>query len=183
MHMLIGKKQILLTSLVFALGIAVYLNWLFVSNEEDNLVLTGGNGEPSQTENYGDTQLVDAPSENGDEGEAYFAEAKLSRTKSRDQAVEALKSMLADANLTTEEQLALTQKATELAETIELEGKMENLIKAKGIADCMVYYDGEKADIIVGGKELAEAEVAQILDIVVGETDLEAQNISVIEAK
>lgn len=181
MHMLIGKKQILLTSLVFALGIAVYLNWLFVSNEEENLVLT--NGDASQTENYGDAQLVEGQSENAEEGEAYFAEAKLSRTKSRDQAVEALKTMLADANLTTEEQLALTQQATELAETIELEGKMENLIKAKGIADCMVYYDGETADVIVGGAELEDTQVAQILDIVVGETELEAQNISVIEAK
>ncbi len=165
---------------MFALGIAVYLNWLFVSNEDSDLMLTNKLDGQQQTEHYGDAQLVDA---NTGDGEAYFAEAKLSRTKSRDQAVDALKTMLQDTKLTTEEQLALTNQATELAQDHRAGGKDGNLIKAKGIAECMVYYDGAKADIIVGGQELQDTQVAQILDIVIGETSLEAQNISVIEAK
>ena len=40
-------------------------------------------------------------------------------------------------------------KAAELAQSIEIEGKMENLIQAKGFDECMVYYDTDRVDIVV----------------------------------
>ena len=36
-----------------------------------------------------------------------------------------------------------------MAEAIEKEGKIENLIKSKGFQECMVYYDAERVDVIV----------------------------------
>ncbi|MEG2074658.1 MAG: SpoIIIAH-like family protein, partial [Angelakisella sp.] len=141
MNMILSKKHIILSALVIALSIAIYLNWEYVRNNSGDFINTAGlaasvaaNGTEAEAAAY---------------GEAYFAEAKLSRTKSRDEAVDALKYMLEDAHLSTVQMKELTAQATKLALSIEREGKIENLIKAKGFADCMVYLDAEKIDVLV----------------------------------
>lgn len=57
--------------------------------------------------NYGDAQFVSS-----EEEDAYFAEAKLSRTKSRDEAAEALSEMLADAELEADQKAELAMKGS-----------------------------------------------------------------------
>ncbi len=178
MNMIIGKKQIILAALVLALGAAVYLNWTF-SNNGGDLKLTGA---AEGDKNYGDSQFVSELKDEED-GESYFAEAKLSRQRSRDEAVETLAEMLQDANLDTATKAELALKATELAKSIETEGKIENLIKAKGFQDCMVYYDTEKVDVIVKSEGLLLNEVAQMKDIILEETSIPAENIKIIETK
>ena len=118
-------------------------------------------------------------------GEAYFAEAKLSRTRSRDEAVEAMAAMLSQADLSNEIKAELALEAAALAKSIETEGKIETLIKAKGFEECMVYYDTEKVDIIVKTADtgLSDEQVAQMQDVVMGEVDVPAENIRIVEVK
>ena len=59
LHAIIGKKQIVLASLVLILGIAVYLNWQFANSDQSLTVTDVLNGNTSQT-NYGEAELVDA---------------------------------------------------------------------------------------------------------------------------
>ena len=176
MNMILSKRQIVLTALILALCIAIYLNWQY-SSEGEGLILTGLLGEGK---NYGDAQFVDNAD---DEGEAYFAESKLSRTQSRDEAVQTLKDILASANITDEQKADLALKAVELAKSIEVEGKIENLIKAKGFSDCMVYYDTQRVDAIVKTNGLSDQEAIQIKDIIVEQAGIEPENISIIEVK
>ena len=126
--------------------------------------------------NYGDAQFVSS-----EEEDAYFAEAKLSRTKSRDEAAEALSEMLADAELEADQKAELAMKAAELAQSIEIEGKMENLIQAKGFDECMVYYDTDRVDIVVKTDGLTDDEVMQMRDIAIRETSVPVENISIVE--
>ena len=77
----------------------------------------------------------------------------------------------------------LAQQAQSLARTIETEGKIENVIKAKGFTDCMVYLDSEKVDVIVQSNGLTDSEAAQIMDAVMSEVDVEESNVSIIEIK
>ena len=116
-------------------------------------------------------------------GEAYFAEAKLSRTKSRDEAMDAIKYMLEDANLDSATMVDLTLQATELANSIETEGKIENLIKSHGFDECMVYLEEDKIDVIVKCEAMTDSEAAQIMDVIVREVDIPQNNISIIEIK
>ena len=178
MNMIISKKHIILGTLVVALGAAVYLNYQLSSNELTNTqALESG-------KNYGQAQLVDGSvSDTGKTEEAYFAEAKLTRNMSRDEAVEAMKTMLSEADLSADNKAQLTLKAADMATAIETEGKMENLIKAKGFEDCMVYYDEESVDVIIKTEGLLDNEAAQIKDIVVEETGLSGEQISIIEVK
>ena len=164
MNMIIGKKQIILASLVVGLGLAVYINYQFAQSDG---ALTATSAIESD-KNYGDAQLVDAndPTVEDIDGEAYFAEAKVTRQRSRDESVETLKNML---------------KATEIAKSIETEGKIENLIKAKGFEDCMVYYDTESVDVVVKTDGLQPEQVSQMKDIILKETSIPAENISIVE--
>lgn len=190
MNMIIGKRQIILAALVLGLGIAVYLNWQY-SNANIDLPVTTAVGE--ETTEYGEAQYVDKNSAGDDEPalpteveaepeqETFFVEAKLSRQKARDEAVDTLAVMLQDASLSTEQRTELTERATGLANSIEVEGKIENLIKAKGFVDVMVYYDTERADVILKTSGLAPEEAAQIKDIILKETVIQPENISIVE--
>lgn len=185
MNMIIGKRQIILASLVLGLGIAVYLNWQY-SNANMDLPVTETLGE--ETTEYGEAQYVDEsvtePVEDvvaEPEEETFFVEAKLSRQKARDEAVDTLAVMLQDASLTAEQKTDLAAQATDLANSIEVEGKIENLIKAKGFVDVMVYYDTERADVILKTSGLAPEEASQIKDIILKETAIAPENISIVE--
>ncbi len=181
MNMIVSKRHIILSALVLALSIAVYLNWEYVKTgdsfaQSDKIAVSGevAGEETGEGEDAAETAAY---------GEAYFAEAKLSRTKSRDEAMEAMKYMLQDANLDSEQMAELTLEAAAIAESIETEGKIENLIKARGFADCMVYLESDKIDVLVKCDGMTDAEAAQIKDVIMGEVDLPAENISVIEIK
>lgn len=194
MNMIIGKRQIILAALVLGLGIAVYLNWQY-SNTGFDLPVTEAVGD--QTAEYGEARYVsgaanmsddaaknDEPAVDVDaeaEEETFFVEAKLSRQKARDEAVDTLAVMLQDASLTAEQRTNLANRAADLASSIEVEGKIENLIKAKGFTEVMVYYDTERADIILKTSGLAPEEVSQIRDIILKETIIQPENISIVE--
>lgn len=176
MNMIIGKKQIILSALVLALGIAVYLNWEY-SKVGDEFTLT------NKLED-GAVEQVDGDIDVESYGEAYFAEAKLSRSKSRDEAVETLATMLADADLTGEQKAELALEAAALAKSIETEGKIENLIKAKGFTECMVYYDTDKVDVVVKAENgLQDDEVAQMQEVILSEVEIPSENIRIVEVK
>lgn len=174
MKVTVRKSQVVLAALVLALGVAVYLNWDYMKNED--YIASGGtdisageeNGEAEEAANY---------------GEAYFVEARLSRTQSRDEAMDALKYMLEDANLDAESAAALADQATAMAASIETEGKIENIIKAKGFEECMVYIDEDKVEVIVQSAGLTDSEAAQIMDAVLSEVSIPQNNISIIEIK
>ena len=84
-----------------------------------------------------------------DTGAEFFEQARLSRSKARDEALEALNDALKDTNVSEEEQKALTTRLSAQVNNITLETKLETLIKSKGFADCVVNLEGEKANVTV----------------------------------
>ena len=186
MNMILGKRHIILAALVLVLGIAVYLNWTFGGKE-------GGFSITDQLEtgkNYGDAQYVDADADTDEKqlaanaaGCTCFSEARLTRQQSRDNAIDTLTQMFQDSSLTEEQKSQLAVKAAGVAEAIETEGKIENMIKAKGFSDCMVYIDGDRVDAIIKTNGLLKEEVAQITDILISETGALEENISITEAQ
>lgn len=176
--MIIGKKQIVLASLVMILGVAIYLNWQFAQTGED--LLTTNYLEQLQQEegkNYGDAQLVAA------ETDDYFASARLNRQKSREEATQTLKSIFESVDLSATDAQTAAAEALELTQLVESESKIENLVKAQGFADCLAYLDGETATVVVKTEGLDAAQAAQIKDIIVGEVDVDATNITITEVK
>ena len=201
MNVIMGKRQIILGALVIALGLAVYLNWSF-SEAGNDLTATGLSA--SSDKNYGDAQYVNGSSLNADdamstaaegsegsdsssiqtaEGSEYFVSARLTREQSRQEALDVLKDVLSDVKVDEAAQTEAIAASAKIAESIELEAKAENLIKAKGFADCMVYLDEDKANVVVQADELVESQVMQIKDIVASTAKISAANITIVQVK
>lgn len=184
------RRKITMAALVVALGAAVYLNWQYARTDTplgfdtaDSMVLsTGENIVDDVNKNYGDAQLV---SVSQDDGDAYFEEAALKRSKTRDEALDKLQKALKSSKLTEQEKQELTDALSQVLLAMTAEGEIENLVCAKGFANCLVFINEEKVTVTVstGGEALTKAQVAQIRDIVLGKLDVEAKNISIVEVK
>jgi pyruvate-formate lyase-activating enzyme len=60
---------------------------------------------------------------------------------------------------------------------------IESLIKAQGFEDCVAYLDGESAKIVVKTDGLDKAKAAAIKEVILGETEISAENIRIFEVK
>lgn len=201
--------------MVLALGASVYLNWSFAREAPQNLTVAQTDGtavetaaaaetavvtdplesaaetsaadssveEQATNKNYGEAQMVSVSQDSGTE---FFEEARLSRSKSRDEALEALNEALKDTSVSEAEKKELTNKLSTQVNNITLETKLETLIKSKGFADCVVNLEGERANVTVMTENdaLTAEEVAQIRDALMSQcTGLQAQNITIVEVK
>lgn len=189
-------------ALALALGGAVYLNYSFSQSvpetvstaasaqntalEEDAVAvldpLTGQEAEETG-KNYGEAQLVSVSKDSGTE---FFESARLARTKARDEALDALKKSLKNAQLTDAEKTALTEQLNAQVNNITVESALETLIKAKGFADCVVMLDGDKVNVTVMTENdaLTADEVTRIRDVVLSQLKgCKAQDITVVEVK
>ncbi|MBQ3560804.1 MAG: SpoIIIAH-like family protein, partial [Oscillospiraceae bacterium] len=76
---------------------------------------------------------------------------------------------------------ALAEKAGEITANMELETKIESMIKAKGFEECIVYISGEYADVMVQTEGLMPTEAAVIKEAIIQETSVPVENISIVE--
>ena len=137
---------------------------------------------PAADKNYGEAQLVSVGEPTG---EKFFKQARLARTKARDEALDVLQKALKKAKLEDEEKARLTEQLSKTVEHIAAESEIESLIKAKGFVDCVAFLDNDKAQITVmtTNDGLKGQEVAQIRDIVLNKCKLTAKDITVVEVK
>lgn len=71
-------------------------------------------------------------------------------------------------------------KKLEICDAMETELVLEGLIKAKGFEDCVVTISTENVNIVVKAAEITAEQAAQILNIVVTETDYTALDVTVL---
>ena len=143
-----------------------------------------GTGESELAgKNYGEAQLVSVSKDSGME---FFEQARLSRSKARDEALDAIKKTLKNSELTDEEKKQITSELEQQVSSITTETTVENLIKDKGFADCVVSLTRDRADVTVMTENdaLTAEEVTRIRDTVLNQCKgLSAQDITVVEVK
>lgn len=143
-----------------------------------------GTGESELAgKNYGEAQLVSVSKDSGME---FFEQARLSRSKARDEALDAIKKTLKNSELTDEEKKQITSELEQQVSSITTETTVENLIKAKGFADCVVSLTRDHAAVTVMTENdaLTAEEVTRIRDAVLNQCKgLSAQDITVVEVK
>lgn len=193
-----ANQRMTLLTLVVALGVAVYLNWEYAKSTD--LAVDAATPTAVQTQeldvvtdalavdtqvgdkNYGEAQLVSVGEANGGK---FFDEARLSRTKTRDEALDKLQKSLKSSKLTKDEKETLTQSLTTTLDSITQESDIESLVKAKGFVDCVAFVDSDMVNLTVmtTNDGLTKEEVAQIRDIVLSKCKVTAQNITIVEVK
>ena len=170
----VKKKHIAVASMVLMLSAAVYVNYLYAAGNMEDFLEAG--------KNYGDSILVEGTAnEEISDSAAYFSQARVSRQKSRDEAVATIENLYGVAKEDSEEVSVLAEKAEEIASNMELENKIENIMKAKGFEDCIVYISGEYADVMVQTEGLLPTEAAVIKEAIIQETSVPVENISIVE--
>ncbi len=172
------KRPAVVLAVLVLVGASVYLNWRYAGNvaETDKILgqatLVNENGE-------GVTVSGDAAGEND-----YFATARLSRKQARDSAISMLQEAELDENATEEVCNEASQTLQVLAGYTVAESQVENLVTAKGYADCVVFMGSDSCSVVVDAGEdgLDATDVARIKDIVINETQYTAGQIKIMEA-
>lgn len=179
-----GKKQVLLGTLVVALGMAVYLNYYFAQSPS-GLLDTGVKQQQSGDKTLGDALNVNATPDNGEtqSASAYFKQARASRQSAREEATETVKELLNDVKATDQQKEAATAQVLAITKAIEQESKIESLIKAKGFEDCVVYIEGENCSVVVSAESLTMQDTAKISQTVTAQSGILAQNINIVTVK
>lgn len=178
MKRFLKKKQWMMVALVGALGLAVYLN--FYLTGDTSSALTAGESAPTKKNdsNLGDATFVGAGVEDG----SYFSEARAVRTAAREESLAILQEVVDSAGASAADKAQATEKATAIAENVLQESNIENLLLAKGFADSVVYIDGDRCSVVVQATELQQQESLQILQIVVSQSDVAADQVQIMTA-
>ena len=130
--------------------------------------------------NYGETELVNADVSAVSD---YFAQARLDKMNGRDEAVQTLQTIIGGGDISESEMVVNALDAVQVSKLIESEGNIESLVRAQGFEDCVAYLDGETAKVVVKTDGLNKSQAASIKDIILGETQVPAENIRIFEVK
>ena len=192
------RNAVVATVLLFVCA-AVYLNWRYAGNiaeGEPSAPVSGQEEDGGSTKVLGDATLVGGVPTLLEEGapaqtdapaaavSSYFDTARLSRQQSRDNALSLLREAAGQENV---EQTALddaNRAIQTLAGYAMLESQIENLVVAKGYADCVAFMGENGISVVVSAANdgLQTEDVAKITDIVLSETEYSADQIKIMEA-
>ena len=207
MKKVIGKNQIIITSLAILIAVAGYLNFADVdlgfrdkeaSTDSSSILEDAGYDLTDETalldENQADGSLTDNgltdSRETDTPGEAVFtgstgfaAQAKISREQVRSQNKADLQDIINNEEIDDEEKQETIHTMVSMTDLSEKESAAELLLEAKGFKDVVVNLTGETADVVIPEAELSDAQRAQIEDIVKRKTGIAPQNIVITPLK
>ncbi len=180
--MKIWKKNLIAIAVLVTVCAGIYVNWLYTEDQtvadltdtldadkilsSDMLVMAG------------DTAL-ETPTTISD----YFAAVRLSRQEARDSAVSLLQEAMAYSS--DAESVQSNAQLEEIVQTALCEAQIESLVIAKGYVDCVAYMNENGISVAVASPEggIQQADVAVIADIILSQTDLDMENIRVVEVQ
>ena len=193
--MKLWKRNAIAAAIVLFVCGAVYLNWSYSQDtaaaknlgeaalvgsqaQEDPLLSqeAPGQGEEGQEETT-DGEITESGS--------YFATARLNRQQARDNAL----SLLQEASQDEKADQASIDEANAAIQTMAdytvAEAQIENLVTAKGYADCVAFLGENSISVVVSAMEngMTDTDAARIGEIVMEQTGLKADQIKIIEAE
>lgn len=163
MHVLLGKKQIILAALVVALGLAVFVNWYYTDSGTQLYPEGSASAEDREMadNSSGDAQFV----VNSDDSE-YFASVKLTRDTAHSSRLEELKAVLTSAG---QDSVTATDTASaieEISNVIKMETDIESLVTGKTGSECVAVISDNSVDVMVSSSALSDMNVLTISDVV-----------------
>ena len=191
----IWKRNAVVAAVVLFVCGAVYLNWSYQKDTAEEAGKTLGEAELVSLPTADPLLSTASPSPSGSQSPApsptaqssggYFDAARLNRQQARDSALAILQDTAADQNATETLKAETGEAIQTLANYTVSEAQIENLVTAKGYADCVAFISDNSVSVVVSAttEGLADADVARITEIVTGETGCEASQVKIIEAQ
>ena len=192
------KRNAVVAAIALFVCAAVYLNWSYeqeaagktlgestlVGSEDPLLNGTSGsssNGTEGGSQTEGETQSEAGSSQTGAASSDYFSTARLNRQQSRDSALALLQDAAGeDADQTLKDEANETIQA--MADYTVTEAQIENLVIAKGYADCVAFIGENALSLAVAAPEggLTDTDTARIVDVVHQTTGFTADQVKII---
>ncbi len=183
------KRSLTVLTVVLFVAAAVYFNWSYNQQfgaadadmvmAEDNAMEKAGVKPEQASEKETESKEPEEPVSD------YFAQARLTRQQSRDEALNLLEAA-SSADGASQETIdsAMTAIAAMASDSM-TETRIENLLLAKGYADCVAYITGDSISVAVPSPAdgLTEAQVAAITDVITSDTEFAAAQLKVVEVK
>lgn len=202
--MKLWKRNAVVAAIVLFVCAAVYLNWSYSQEKADvsagalptgkllgGAALVGASADPSADVTLPPQDGADAsaPPETGNAPQKgssdYFSNARINRQQARDSAL----SLLEEAAANNDADQAMRDEANAsiqvMADCTMAEAEIENLVTAKGFADCVAFVGEDSASVVVSVADgtLDETAAAKIMEIAMERTSLPASQIKVIPAE
>ncbi len=185
------KRGAIYSVIALMLCAAVYLNWSYsrdVTPSEGQTVHEVDGDLIGETllvsaEGTGEKQTAEGDNQDTAVSEDYFSEARLSREKARDEAVNILNLTIGNENASDDAKAVANTNIQVMADNALVESRIENLVVAKGYSQCVVFINDNGVNVIVErpANGLTETDVAKIKDIVIDEASAQADQIKIIE--
>ena len=196
------KRNAVVAAIALFVCAAVYLNWSYEQEAagagktlgESTLVDSGdpllsggaassGQGDPAPQEGAKQDSSRETLGDSG--GSDYFAAARLNRQQSRDSALALLQDAAAGENADQTLKDQAGESIQTMADYTVTEAQIENLVMAKGYADCVAFIGENALSLAVAAPEggLTQADTAKIVDVVRQTADFTADQIKIISVE
>lgn len=198
MKRIFKKNQIIIAALAVMIAAAGYLNYsgrLFGNKEKTEVA----NNDIANQEllDISEEDLAsasdDIKSQDGDDGSvdgtpgeavltsgeasAVVAEAKVTREQVRAKNKETLLEIINNKEIGEDQKKDAISQMVSMTELAEKEAAAETMLSSKGFSETVVSLTADSADVVVNAKDIDDASLAQIEDIVARKTGIAAENI------
>lgn len=162
MHILLGKKQIVLAALVAALGLAVFVNWYY-SGTDTELYPEGDVTDSGISADTPDGAAQYVASQDTNE---YFASVRLQRDDAHASALDELQTVLTAAEPGGTAATDTAKAIEELTQVMKMESDIESLVSGKAGCQCVAVISENSVDVVVPTASLTDMNVLAISDVV-----------------
>lgn len=178
------KTKLALASFVLLLGVGIMGNWYYQNTD------LSANIQPlidsSQTKTLGEAEYVGATKQADEDTEnEYFSNARVERQNARDEALEKLQKVVDSSDENSDAKTKASEGIAKISDNIEIENKIETLVTAKGVDNCIAIVDNDssRVDIIVDVEDLSDTVIIQIKDIAMQQLGCSFEDVSIIQSK
>ncbi len=173
------KRNITIAAVLLCVCAAIYLNWSYNKQSSDYSAMA--DAALAEQKSGEETVTTDAEDFVSD----YFAEARLTRQQSRDEALQLLEAAAAAETASQETIDGAMNSIAAMASYSMQETQIENLVLAKDFDECLAFISAQGVTLAVPApaEGLTAEQVAKITDTIVAETDFAATQIKIVEIK
>ena len=165
----------------FVLAVGVMGNWYYENTDASSPIQPLLDSAAQKT--LGKAELVDATTSVSEES-SYFSSARVERQSTRDASLEKLQALLDNADESEEVKKEAAQGIAKISACIANENKIETLVCAKGVKNCLavINEDSSRVDVIVDVDELSDTLIMQIKDIAMAQSGCSFDNVSIVQS-
>lgn len=174
------KSKLAISCFVLLLAVGVLGNWYWENSDISSKV----NAISNNTEKIlGEATYVDATTEPVTES-TYFSSARIDRQTARDESLEKLQAIVDSPNSGADDKKDATSKIEAISDNIANENKIETLVEAKGVNNCLAVINDTtgKVDIIVDVEDLSDEIILQIKEIAMSQLDCSFEDVTIIQS-